>query len=205
VRIDPNTGRQIRTLPTLLIPLRGEVALDLRATTTVIDDKLVSTFPTIPDAPVSRFELNLNGGEKGILVAVQNVCRRPRGQIADAELDGHNGKRADQAVRMGTPCATKKQKSKAALRVAKASWRGSRVTVSGRINRMAKRSVRVTVRCGRASFSRNAKPNGRGLWRATLSTRGRCADMRRARVVARYAGDGRVARSRAARSIRVPR
>ena len=204
VRIDPNTGRTIRTLPTLLIPLRGEVALDLRATTTVIDDKLVSTFPTIPDAPVSRFELNLNGGEKGILVAVRNICRRPRGQIADAELDGHNGKRADQAVRMGTPCAKKKKKTKAALRVAKASWRGSRLTLSGRINRMAKRSVRVTVRCGRASFSRSAKPNGRGLWRATLSTRGRCADMQRARVVARYAGDSRVAGSRAARSVRVP-
>ena len=31
VRIDPKTGRTIRTLPTLLIPLRGEVALDLRA------------------------------------------------------------------------------------------------------------------------------------------------------------------------------
>ena len=72
-----------------MFPLRGEVALDLRATTDVIDDKLVSTFPTIPDAPVSRFELNLNGGEKGILVAVQNICRRPTGQIADAELDGH--------------------------------------------------------------------------------------------------------------------
>ena len=65
VRIDPKTGRQIRTLPTLLIPLRGEVALDLRATTTVIDDKLVSTFPTVPDAPVSRFELNLKGGSEG--------------------------------------------------------------------------------------------------------------------------------------------
>jgi hypothetical protein len=203
VRVHPRTGRLIRTLPTLLIPLRGEVALDLRATTNVIDKKLVSTFPTIPDAPVSRFELDLEGGDDGILVAVRNICRRPRGQIADAEIDGHNGKRADQAVRLGTPCAKKKRK--AALRVAKASWRGNRVTVSGRINRMAKRSVKVTVRCGRASFSRSAKPNGRGLWRASLGTRGRCTDTRMARVVARYAGDRRVARSRAARSVRVPR
>jgi len=205
VRIDPDTGRTIRTLPTLLIPLRGEVALDLRATTTVIDDKLVSTFPTIPDAPVSRFELNLKGGAKGILVAVQNICRRPRGQIADAELDGHNGKRADQAVRMRTPCAKKKKKRKAALRVSKATWQANRVTVSGRINRMAKRSVRVTVRCGRPGVTRSAKPNRRGLWRTTLSTGGRCTDTRMARVVARYAGDSRVARSRAGRSIRVLR
>jgi hypothetical protein len=116
VRIDPKTGRRIRTLPTLLIPLRGEVEIDLRANTTVIRNKLVSTFPTIPDAPVSRFELNLKGGKRGILVAVQNICRRPRGQIADMEFDGQNGKRADRGVRMETPCASKKAKKKSGRR-----------------------------------------------------------------------------------------
>jgi hypothetical protein len=112
VRIDRRTGRQIRTLPTLLIPLRGEVAINLRATTDVKRNKLVSTFATVPDAPVSRFELTLKGGKKGILVAVQNICRRPRGQIADMEFDGQNGKRADRGVRMKTPCAKKKRKDR---------------------------------------------------------------------------------------------
>jgi hypothetical protein len=107
-------------------------------------------------------------------------------------------------VRMGTPCA-KKKKRKAALRVSKATWQANRVTVSGRINRMAERAVRVTVRCGHASVSRSAKPNGRGLWRTTISTGGRCTDASSARVVARYAGDARVARSQAARSVRVSR
>ena len=109
VRVHPRTGRLIRTLPTLLIPLRGEVAIDLRATTDVIDNKLVSTFPIVPDAPVSRFELTLKGGKRGILVAVRNICRRPRGQIADMEFDAQNGKRADRGVRMKTPCAKKKK------------------------------------------------------------------------------------------------
>jgi hypothetical protein len=111
VRVHPRTGRLIRTLPTLLIPLRGEVAIDLRATTDVIGNKLVSTFPTVPDAPVSRFQLNLKGGKRGILVAVRNICRRPRGQIADMEFDAQNGKRADRGVRMKTPCAKKKKAS----------------------------------------------------------------------------------------------
>ncbi len=111
VRVHPRTGRLIRTLPTLLIPLRGEVAIDLRATTNVIRNKLVSTFPTVPDAPVNRFELTLKGGKRGILVAVRNICRRPRGQIADMEFDAQNGKRADRGVRMKTPCATKKKKA----------------------------------------------------------------------------------------------
>jgi hypothetical protein len=200
VRVHPRTGRLIRTLPTLLIPLRGEVAIDLRATTDVIRNKLVSTFPTIPDAPVSRFRLNLEGGKDGILVATRNVCRRPGSHIADIEFDGQNGKRSDPAVKMRMPCA---KKGKAALKVGKASWSGDEVTVSGRINRKAKRAVRVTVRCGRATVSGKDKPNRRGVWRTTLDTDGRCADTSRARVVARYPGGPRVKRSRASRTVPV--
>ena len=130
VRVDPKTGRLIRTLPTLLIPLRGEVALDLRATTNVIDNKLVSTFGTVPDAPVSRFDLSLNGGKHGILVAVRNICRRPKRQIADMEFDAQNGKRADRGVRMKTPCA-KKKKKKASTHKHKSHSKARQHTKSG--------------------------------------------------------------------------
>jgi hypothetical protein len=102
VRRHPRTGRLVRTLPTLLIPLRGEVALNLRATTRVERDKLVNTFPAIPDAPVSRFELVLKGGRKGILVSNRHLCSRQN--VAVIEIDGQNGKRADAVRRMKTPC-----------------------------------------------------------------------------------------------------
>jgi hypothetical protein len=102
VRIHPKTGRTIRTLPTLLIPLSGEVDIHLRAATDVSRDKLVNTFGTVPDAPVSRFELTLNGGKRGILVVNGNPCRRDR--VADALMDGQNGKRADRGVKIGMPC-----------------------------------------------------------------------------------------------------
>jgi hypothetical protein len=102
VRIHPKTGRTIRTLPTLLIPLTGEVDIHLRAQTDVSRDKLVNTFGTVPDAPVSRFELTLKGGKRGILVVNGNPCRRDR--VADALMDGQNGKRADRAVKIGMPC-----------------------------------------------------------------------------------------------------
>jgi hypothetical protein len=102
VRIHPKTGRTIRTLPTLLIPLKGEVDIHLRAATDVSRNKLVNTFGTVPDAPVSRFELTLNGGKRGILVVNGNPCRRDR--VADALMDGQNGKRADRAVKIGMPC-----------------------------------------------------------------------------------------------------
>ena len=61
-------GQQIKTLPSLLVPLRGQVALDLRAQTSVSKGKLVTTFPTVPDIPVSSFKLNISGGKKGLLV-----------------------------------------------------------------------------------------------------------------------------------------
>jgi hypothetical protein len=109
VRIHPRTGNRIRTLPTLVIPLRGEVAINLRGATSVERGRLVTTFATVPDAPVSRFELSLVGGRRGILVTNGNLCRRPRGQIAALESDGHNGKRFDSNVRMKTACATKKR------------------------------------------------------------------------------------------------
>jgi hypothetical protein len=200
VRIHPRTGRTIRTLPTLLIPLRGEVAIDVRATSDVTDQKLVSTFNTVPDAPVSRFVLTLNGGPKGILVATRNICRRPRSHITDMEIDGHNGKRADQAVRMRTPCPKKKNKKAAGLRLGKAKWQGERLTVSGRVAKAATKRVTLTASCGKATVSRRVKPK-RGSWKAILELPSRCAGASRAKVTATYPGGPKLKRATAARRV----
>jgi len=61
-------GNRIHTLPSLLVPLRGQIALDLRAKTSVnAGSALVTTFSTIPDAAVSKFTLTIAGGKKGLL------------------------------------------------------------------------------------------------------------------------------------------
>lgn len=102
-------GNRIRTLPTLLVKLRGEVAIDLRAkTSTSTDDRLVTTFPEVPDAPVSKFTMSIDGGSKGILVVTRtrrsriDICKGR--QIADVETDGQNGRRSDYSVRVVPPC-----------------------------------------------------------------------------------------------------
>lgn len=96
-------GRRIRTLPTLLLPLRGEVAIDVRATSTVKDQKLVTTFAEVPDAPLSSFELDLKGGKGGILtVTNHSICRGS--QVVTLELDGQNAKSFDRNIGMRTPC-----------------------------------------------------------------------------------------------------
>ncbi len=105
VRTDPKSGRQIRTLPTLLLELRGEVSLNLRATSSVPDNKhLVSTFSMIPDAPISSFQLKLDSGKNGILVVTDgaNVCTDTEKPFLSATAQ--NGKRVDRAMSLTPDC-----------------------------------------------------------------------------------------------------
>ena len=107
-------GQQIRTLPSLLIPLRGQFALDLRASTSVNGrSALVTTFSTVPDVPVSAFKLTITGGHKGLLVITgrgKSICTST--QKSTATLDGHSGKQENLSIKMATPCRPTHHKKK---------------------------------------------------------------------------------------------
>jgi hypothetical protein len=104
VRIDKRTGRRIRTLPTLLMALRGEVALNVRVNSSVSKDgKLVSTIPVVPDAPVTRFDLTLKGGPKGILVVNGNACKRAK--TTNLTLTAHNNNKQTTHPNTNPPCS----------------------------------------------------------------------------------------------------
>jgi hypothetical protein len=128
VRRDPVTGNEIRTLPMIVVALRGEIAVNLKGeSSTTKSGKLVNTFASVPDAPISQFNLNIQGGKTGIIAVTRtrkakiNLCTGRH--IAETDMDAQNGRRHDFDVRMTTPC-TKKQ-TKAARRAAKrASRRG---------------------------------------------------------------------------------
>lgn len=101
-------GQQIRTLPTLLIPLRSQFAIDLRANTSVGHGRLVTTFPNVPDVPVSSFTLTLTGGSKGLLVITgrnRSICRST--QRSAATIDAQSGKQTTSSMKMATPCRKK--------------------------------------------------------------------------------------------------
>lgn len=123
VRRDPDTGNLIRTLPMIVVALRGEIAVNLKGeSSTTGAGRLVNTFASVPDAPISQFNLNIDGGENGILAVTRtrrakiNVCASR--QIAEAQMDGHSGRRHDFDVRIKTPC------TRAQIRKAKRSARG---------------------------------------------------------------------------------
>lgn len=114
VRVDPNTGNRIRTLPTLLMKLSGEAEVWLRATSASRNGLLISTFKGLPDAQVSRFDLEIKGGaSRGILAVTgrnANLCNGK--QITKLTFGGQNGKRHTLRVNMKTPCAKKGKKAR---------------------------------------------------------------------------------------------
>jgi hypothetical protein len=99
-------GQRIHTLPSLLVPLRGQIAIDLRASSAVNGaQQLVTTFSTIPDAPVSKFTLTITGGPKGILVITgrgQTICGKA--QVANSSFAAQSGRANTQNDTMATPC-----------------------------------------------------------------------------------------------------
>jgi hypothetical protein len=65
-------------LPKLAVILHGPpadpVKLLVRGITSTVGARILNTFPLVPDAPVSNFQLTLNGGSTGYLVNNTNVC-----------------------------------------------------------------------------------------------------------------------------------
>jgi hypothetical protein len=109
-------GQQIKTLPSLLVPLNGDVQLILHAKTSVDGaGRLVSTFSGVPDAAVSNFKLTINGGKKGILVVTgrgKSICKSA--QNGTGVLTAHSGKVANNGIKFGkTACGSKKTKKHA--------------------------------------------------------------------------------------------
>ena len=96
------SGQTIKTLPALLVTLRGQIALDLTGKTTVSHNKLVTTFGSIPDAAISRFALTINGGSRGILVTTKSLCRTK--QVARVTEVGQNGKSHNASPKISTSC-----------------------------------------------------------------------------------------------------
>jgi hypothetical protein len=135
IRIDPTTGNRIRTLPTLLAKLNGEVRINLRGTTDVENGKLVSTFASLPDAPVARFGMRLKGGKGGVLAATGRPRICARRQVAAIRFAGHNGKPSGQRrVRMGKakPCKKFRQLRRQRAQKRKAGQRSQQQVSSRR-------------------------------------------------------------------------
>jgi hypothetical protein len=65
-------------LPDLLADLRGQVDVQLRGIISSKGARLKTVFPRTPDVAVDKFILTMKGGNRGLLVNSQNLCRQAR-------------------------------------------------------------------------------------------------------------------------------
>jgi hypothetical protein len=81
------------TLPDLLADLQGQVDVRLHGVIkTVGKNRIQTSFAPIPDVPVSKFTLTMEGGKKGLLVNSKDVCAKR--YFSRIEFNAQNGKQS---------------------------------------------------------------------------------------------------------------
>jgi hypothetical protein len=114
---EPMSGEAIlrssdHTLPDLVFTLKGHgIEVDLAGTIDSVKGGLRGTFPVIPDAPVTKFELSLESGKHGLLVvSSKNLCAEE--QLANSRFLGHANKGSATHPQIAVKCKKKKPKGK---------------------------------------------------------------------------------------------
>jgi hypothetical protein len=100
-------------LPDLVAALHNsqvDIALDGRIDS-VENGRIRNTFEAVPDAPVSKFVLEMQGGKKGLLVNSTNICKTTHKAIS--HFVGQNGKVYDTNPVLQSKCPKAKKKGKA--------------------------------------------------------------------------------------------
>jgi hypothetical protein len=78
-------------LPDLVLSLHGLVEVEAVGRIDSVKGGIRSSFEAIPDAPLSKVVLEMQGGKKGLIVNSTNLCAGKH--RASVELGAHNGKR----------------------------------------------------------------------------------------------------------------
>jgi hypothetical protein len=99
-------------LPALVADLNGQIRVLLAAKVDSGPNKgLRTTFEAVPDAPVSRFVLEMKGGKKyGLLINSKNLCKGS--QQLKAAFTGQNGATDEFEQKIVAGCGGAKSKSK---------------------------------------------------------------------------------------------
>ncbi len=96
-------------LPDLVADLHGQIDVVLAGRIDATKQGgLRATFEDVPDAPVSKFVLEMLGGKKGLLENSANLCART--YKASALFDGHTGKTADLDPKVSNSCRSGKKR-----------------------------------------------------------------------------------------------
>jgi hypothetical protein len=91
-------------LPDLVTALRSPsgIAIDVVGRIDSVRGGIRARFDVLPDAPVTRFTMALNGGKRGLLVNEQDMCSTP--QLAAVRMVGQNNATAAFKPRLRAKC-----------------------------------------------------------------------------------------------------
>lgn len=99
-------------LPDMVLSLHGPPSLPIQVESVGRIDSakggIRSSFEAIPDAPLSKVVLSMQGGKKGLIVNSRNLCAAK--SRADVGFTGHNGKRHSIDPVMRADCGGKGKK-----------------------------------------------------------------------------------------------
>jgi len=127
-----------RELPDIVASLKGQVNVDLVGFIDAIENKkketsrVRNTFAIVPDAPVTRFELNMKGGKFGLIENSKNLCKNRGKNKATVRMTAHNGKRVKLEPVIKTSC---RKKSGKGGKKGRADRRGRASAEVGRMHR----------------------------------------------------------------------
>jgi hypothetical protein len=99
-------------LPDLVFALRGRgLRIDLTGKIDSVKGGLRGSFEGLPDAPVSKFVLVMNGGKRSIIEVAANLCKEE--QLATTRLIGQSNQGLKGHPEVKAQCGAKKHKKKA--------------------------------------------------------------------------------------------
>jgi hypothetical protein len=109
-------------LPDIVADLHGQINIELAGKIdSVHKGALRTTFEGVPDAPVTKFTLNLAGGKKGLLQNETSLCKAPK--AATVKMIGQNAAVVSSQVKLQAACGKKKAAKRHARRGRKAVHR----------------------------------------------------------------------------------
>ncbi len=95
-------------LPDLVFDLKGIVDIEASARIDSIEGGIRATFGFVPDAPVSKVVVDMQGGAKGLIVNSRNLCLR--GSRAAVQLGAHNNRRLTLRPAVKADCGKKRKR-----------------------------------------------------------------------------------------------
>jgi len=94
-------------LPDVVFALRGLIDVEAAGRIDSVNGGIRATFAAVPDAPLTKAVIRMQGGRKGLIVNSRNLCKAPA--RARVQIAAHNGRRRTLRPKMRTSCKQKKR------------------------------------------------------------------------------------------------